>query len=670
MGLGEVALAVGTGERAVRYDVELGALWLRAHELKVVSRAGVGSWVEGPDEAKAAALESLLNLRVRELTLSPSDRRVIILSVLLGAEEPEVRCADGLRQLLGISVRTLYGDLASLEDELAGERLALGRSADGWLSLVGAETDIRDTAFRLLEQFGPEGVCEFCREGPGSEVALQQPGLGSVGQFVAGFLSGVDFGAVSKAVTVGEKTLGVTFAEPDVFSLLLRVAIMVRRIIDGCPIEETELEALQLAALAEGRAAHALAKALQEDIGCDIPVTEIPHLVLGLLTTRVATPAGPTQTEKTTLDYLTESLVTALLSRVSADLGVDLAGDPGLREDLTLHLRPALVRLAFGIPIHNSLQEHIRQDYPAMYRVVESVARELITPVVGPVPAAEVAYLVMHIGAALERVRVRAGRRCRVLVVCPSGISTSRILASRLESEFPQIDVVGVLASAGNVDETNCRNVDLVVSTVEVDCRHPTVKVNPLLPADDLGVLADVLRKTTAVRATPRGAGKQSPGDDQARSSLSLRDLLHDGVVRVRVAVRDCEEAIRAAGRLLLADGSVEATYLEAMVRMFREIGPYIVVAPGVALPHARPEDGVIRMGLSVVTLENPVVFGHDTHDPVDIVFAFAGMDYFSHLRAFTELAGLFRETDRLERLRKADTPAKLIEIITEKTPQ
>jgi ascorbate PTS system EIIA or EIIAB component len=105
-------------------------------------------------------------------------------------------------------------------------------------------------------------------------------------------------------------------------------------------------------------------------------------------------------------------------------------------------------------------------------------------------------------------------------------------------------------------------------------------------------------------------------------------------VLRANVAVTagSWQEAIRASCQLLLAGGAVEERYVERCVEIVHEQGPYIVVAPGIALAHARPEDGACALGLAVITLVAPVEFGHPENDPVDVVFAFSSPDREGHV--------------------------------------
>lgn len=108
---------------------------------------------------------------------------------------------------------------------------------------------------------------------------------------------------------------------------------------------------------------------------------------------------------------------------------------------------------------------------------------------------------------------------------------------------------------------------------------------------------------------------------------------------KVHVRATGWVAAVRAATHLLVANGAASETYAKRCVDIVREQGPYIVIAPGIALAHARPEDGAHALGLAAVCLTAPVRFGHQTNDPVDIVFAFSSPKRDSHVGLIAVLA-------------------------------
>jgi len=136
-----------------------------------------------------------------------------------------------------------------------------------------------------------------------------------------------------------------------------------------------------------------------------------------------------------------------------------------------------------------------------------------------------------------------------------------------------------------------------------------------------------------------------------------LRDLLPVNAIRLDVDASDWRAAIRAAGELLGETGVAGDSYTDAMIRVVEEHGPYIVLAPGFALAHSRPDDSVTRTGMSLVRLAEPVRFGHDTNDPVTLVMALASVDSSAHQDALAALAGVLAAPECREALERAQTP-------------
>ena len=123
-----------------------------------------------------------------------------------------------------------------------------------------------------------------------------------------------------------------------------------------------------------------------------------------------------------------------------------------------------------------------------------------------------------------------------------------------------------------------------------------------------------------------------------------LKDYLTPDMIALQVRVADWRQAVRACGELLVKAGKCEVRYVDAMIKAVEEMGPYMVLAPGLALAHARPEDGVKQVGMSIITLATPVEFGSESNDPVKLVISFGGVDNKSHIGMLQELAEFLME--------------------------
>jgi PTS system ascorbate-specific IIA component len=125
-----------------------------------------------------------------------------------------------------------------------------------------------------------------------------------------------------------------------------------------------------------------------------------------------------------------------------------------------------------------------------------------------------------------------------------------------------------------------------------------------------------------------------------------LRALLARESILVGVEAADWRDAVRASGDALVAGGATRPGYTDAMIAVVETLGPYIVLAPGFALAHARPSEDVLRTGLSLVTLARPVEFGHATNDPVRLVVGLAATDHTEHTDALATVAAMAADAE------------------------
>ncbi|WP_087017641.1 PTS sugar transporter subunit IIA [Thaumasiovibrio subtropicus] len=145
-----------------------------------------------------------------------------------------------------------------------------------------------------------------------------------------------------------------------------------------------------------------------------------------------------------------------------------------------------------------------------------------------------------------------------------------------------------------------------------------------------------------------------------------LKDYIDEHVVQLNAQVSGWEHAVRTAGQLLLDTNQVEQAYVDGMVDAIKELGPYVVIAPGIAFAHARPDSSVKKDCISVLTLDTPVEFGSAENDPVDTVFAFGATSKDCHMSVLTNLCEFLSDDDNLTFLRETDNKAQLVEKMCE----
>lgn len=135
---------------------------------------------------------------------------------------------------------------------------------------------------------------------------------------------------------------------------------------------------------------------------------------------------------------------------------------------------------------------------------------------------------------------------------------------------------------------------------------------------------------------------------------MKLMKFLDKEIVKIGAHAEDAQQAIEQAGRLLLDENLIEESYINAMVDSYKNNGPYFVLAPSIAIPHARPEDGVKEASVSFLQLKEPVVFGHASNDPVRLVFGLGASSSDEHLELLRKLTGILNSKENIDCLTHA----------------
>lgn len=119
--------------------------------------------------------------------------------------------------------------------------------------------------------------------------------------------------------------------------------------------------------------------------------------------------------------------------------------------------------------------------------------------------------------------------------------------------------------------------------------------------------------------------------------------LIENNSIKLNQTAANWEDAIKIGTDLLVASGAIEPRYYENIVSKIKEMGPYIVLAPGLAMPHARPEEGVIRTAFGLTTLAQPVDFDGEQ---ISVLVTLAGSDSDTHMEGIMEITQIFDDPD------------------------
>lgn len=144
---------------------------------------------------------------------------------------------------------------------------------------------------------------------------------------------------------------------------------------------------------------------------------------------------------------------------------------------------------------------------------------------------------------------------------------------------------------------------------------------------------------------------------------MAIESVLTKDRIKIAIQAKDWRDLVDQVGEVMVAAGDVQPTYVEAMKKVIEELGTYCVIAPGVVLLHARPEEGVNRVCLAIGTLEEGVNFGCE-NDPVRLAIGLGAVDHEAHVELLRDVARLLSDPSRLALLLEAKTKEDLLGVV------
>lgn len=143
-----------------------------------------------------------------------------------------------------------------------------------------------------------------------------------------------------------------------------------------------------------------------------------------------------------------------------------------------------------------------------------------------------------------------------------------------------------------------------------------------------------------------------------------LSEILTKDMIQFTDEPLDWKTAIRMAAEPLQKTQKIQNTYIDAMIKKVTDIGAYIYLGKGIAIPHARPEEGVNQLGMSFLRTKTPVLLLDDQERPTDIFICLAAIDNHTHLKALSQLTKFLSNDDSLQALKEVATAEELIHLI------
>lgn len=171
-------------------------------------------------------------------------------------------------------------------------------------------------------------------------------------------------------------------------------------------------------------------------------------------------------------------------------MGIYLSQDQKLMDGLLTHMDKAIKRTRSGMSISNPVIREIEKDYEQLFEIIKQSVSTVFPD--DYFPDDEIGYLVLYFAVSLDNITKKT---FRILVVCSSGMGSSKMLASRLEREIPEIYVRKIVSLIG-LGKEDLNDYDLILSTIPLYLDSEAyLKVSPLLNQQELALVKEKIRR-------------------------------------------------------------------------------------------------------------------------------------------------------------------------------
>lgn len=639
-----IAKALQVSRRTVYYDIDKINLWLEQaglSHLEIVREKGL--YLSQQEREKIQTmLESDSENQV--YIFSPEERIKIIICYVIYAQEAIYM--EQFTDCFAVSRNTIFADLKEVTKKLKQYDLKLDYQPKQGYTILGDPVRVRALFilyFNEMETLFKSGVIRFF-----NQKQIQ------------------DYYHTLKKI---EQTLEISYVDGVLYSIAALVPLLYQH---RTAIRFTDLKQTEIVKTQE--------YALVQKYFSDLEPEEQIYLSLHLLGSRVnLVPDEYFESDSKTYVYdLTKSLVSEF-EKVAC---VTFDKREELERALFVHLNTSLYRYRYGIQIGNILGDDVMNEYPDMFAITKIAVKRLEKQIELPIPDSEIAYLTLHFGGFLK-IPSEENEHLRILIVCVNGISTGNMIKREVHKLLPFAEIVGVVAA---VHLINAQNIcDLIISTVKINSIVPSITVHPVLTElDRRSILNHRL-------VAPRNVEIQkerlfqivkkyvNPADyPNLLKDLTVyiqRDMQHDvlgeeeeyNLLSILDESRICifpdrcswQNSVRIAGRCLLDNRSIEPKYLDTMITQLQYYGPYMFLTENVLLAHAKPEDGVNCLDVSMAFFRESVWFSDSKK--AKIIWVLAAEDQEKHLKILQDILTLTGDSKFLSDIENAKSSADIL---------
>lgn len=389
----------------------------------------------------------------------------------------------------------------------------------------------------------------------------------------------------------------------------------------------------------------------------------------------------------------------AIVDRFNQLAGVDIPPE-NLEISLTTHLFSTYNRVKYNISYKHPNLEQIEVEYHQLFTLTKYAIKYFEDFISRRLSNDEIALIALYFGSELRKLEEKKllKETPEVFIVCSSGIGTSTALKQELHSRYPLINFSSPM-SVVQYESSSLLNVKLIISTIDLRKRKdiPIIQVSAIPNESDWNRITQALSKV-GLNSTKKsqintenlldiisnyarienvsGLKKslenyfnkvENTKNITPKNNTELRDLVFESHLMIYKEDLDWEKAIHLTYEPLIRENIVSERYINEIINLTKNHGPYMVLGKGIMLAHAKPSDGVISLGLSVFLSKHsiyiPNLKGKKTAK-VNLIIGLAPVDSVSHLKALSNLTNKIQDSNWLDSIYKCTNKKQLKELL------
>ncbi|WP_054705616.1 BglG family transcription antiterminator [Bacillus sp. JCM 19041] len=647
--------------RQLGYTIQKINEWLQSEDIAEIERTRQGRFIVDQSVFSKLSREEVPAQKSVQGFLTEEQRVHVILFMLLTSKE-ELSLLH-FHSELGYSKNTVLSDLKQVQVFVESFELTVRYSRRSGYLLEGKELQIRKLLIHLVES------------------ALQMhDGKSHIEKVTV-----VDASEVSdfqKRIERVEQKLGIQFTDEKLVAMPYIFMLILKRIERGHVLDPFSIEYEELSDTKEYQATEYIFHQMVE-----VPKQERLFVALHLLAANVH------WSELMSEDEALPDLIPALskmLQLFERSACIYLQERELLLKKLVQHTKPAYYRIKYQLTEIETVENPFSTEYRELHHLVKRSLGPLEKLFGKEIPESEMMYLTMLIGSWMTRQGESIDKKIKAIVVCPQGVSVSRLMFKELTELFPEfifLDSLSVrqfqsyelsydlvfsqtpletskllyITKAFLGKEEKYRLKQQVMQDVhgykptEINLNH----VMDMIKSHAVVSNEDALRTELYQYFNPESDNNKVVHDSE--QGRSLNSFIYPDVITQFKSTQSWEVALSIAAKPLVEQGMIEERYIEALIAN-KERDPYIIIGPHLAIPHAAPEEGVIQSGMSLLQLEEPVQFSEE--ESVQLIFVIAAKDKHQHIRALRQLIKLAGSKNDRIKLQHAQSDKEIMEII------